>query len=60
MPLLDSPGSGQYELQKAVVTGSTGMIWPKWTQYIKTTGNQTTFFGSSAHNFGDGSSGGNI
>ncbi len=60
VPLADSPGSGQYELQRAVVTGSTGQIWPKWTQYIKTTGNQATFFGSSAHNFGDGSTGGNI
>jgi len=60
VPLLDSPGSGQYELQKAVVTGSTGMVWPKWTQYIKTTGNQATFFGSSANNFGDGSDSANL
>jgi len=32
------------------------MVWPKWTQYLKTTGNQQTFFGSTAHQFGDGSS----
>jgi len=60
VPLSDSPGSGQYHLQKALVTGSTGPIWPKWTQNITTTGNQTTFFGDSAHNFGDGSDAGNL
>ena len=56
VPLVDSPGSGQYELQKAIVTGSTGMIWPKWTQYIHTTANQQTWAGSTQHQFGDGSS----
>ena len=54
VPLLDSPGSGQKGL--AEVTGSTGMIWPKWTQYINTTANQQTWTGGTSHQFGDGSS----
>ena len=54
VPLSDSPGSGQKQLDRTEAAGATGPIWPKWTQYIRTTGNQTTFFGSSAHNFGDG------
>lgn len=49
VPLLDSPGSGQRGL--AEVTGSTGMIWPKWTQLINSTGRQTTYH-SSAVSFG--------
>tara|TARA_R100001443_G_scaffold4277_2_gene12667 strand:- start:60325 stop:61293 length:969 start_codon:yes stop_codon:yes gene_type:complete len=56
VPLLDSPGSGQKGLQNNQVVSGTGMVWPKWTQYLKTTGNQQTFFGSTAHQFGDGSS----
>ena len=54
VPLLDSPGSGQRGLDE--VTGATGMIWPKWTQYIHTTANQQTWAGSTQHQFGDGSS----
>jgi len=55
VPLLDSPGSGQRGLDE--VTGATGMIWPKWTQYIHTTANQQTWAGGSTqHQFGDGSS----
>jgi len=54
VPLLDSPGSGQRGLDE--VAGSTGMIWPKWTQYIHTTSNQQLWAGSTDHNFGDGSS----
>lgn len=58
VPLLDSPGSGQRGLDE--VTGSTGMIWPKWTQYIHTTANQQTWAGgSTVHQFGDGSTVGN-
>lgn len=45
VPLLDSPGSGGVGLTE--VTGSTGMIWPKWTQYINTTANQESWYGSA-------------
>tara|TARA_Y100001973_G_C5193868_1_gene332837 strand:- start:1102 stop:2073 length:972 start_codon:yes stop_codon:yes gene_type:complete len=55
VPLLDSPGSGQKQLQKTEAVSGTGMIWPKWSQYLRTTGAQTTFFGASTQNFGDGS-----
>ena len=48
VPLLDSPGSGQKGL--AEITGSEGMIWPKWTQYLNTSA-QTSVWGG---NFGDG------
>jgi hypothetical protein len=60
VPLLDSPGSGQRGLQKTYVTNAAatipGMTFPKWTQYCNATSRQSLFFGSSAHNFGDGSS----
>ena len=52
VPLADSPGSGQKQLQKTEVTGSTGPIWPKWTQYIKSA-DQSAVFGAQ-NNFGDG------
>ena len=54
VPLLDSPGSGQKQLQSSEAISGTGMVWPKWTQYLRTTGSQTTFFGASTQNFGDG------
>ena len=60
VPLLDSPGSGQRGLQKTYVRNSAatipGLTFPKWTQYCNSTARQSIFFGSSAHNFGDGSS----
>ena len=52
VPLLDSPGSGQKQLQHTDAAGSTGMIWPKWSQYIDSSA-QTGLFGG-ANNFGDG------
>ncbi len=58
VPLSDSPGSGQKQLDKSEVAGATGPIWPKWTQYIKST-EQTNTFGV-VNNFGDGSTGGNL
>jgi hypothetical protein len=58
VPLADSPGSGQKHLDKTEVTGATGPIWPKWTQYVKST-EQTNTFGAG-NNFGDGSAGAHI
>jgi hypothetical protein len=58
VPLSNSPGSGQKQLNKASVSGSEGMIWPKWTQYVTNTSNQTAVFGA-ANSFGDGSTAGN-
>lgn len=52
VPLLDSPGSGQKQLQHTDAAGSTGMIWPKWSQYIVASA-QTDLFGGG-NNFGDG------
>ena len=52
VPLLDSPGSGQKGLRNSEVISGTGMVWPKWTQYITNTSDQTEVFG---FNFGDGS-----
>jgi len=52
VPLLDSPGSGQKGLRGSEVVSGTGMAWPKWTQYITNTSDQTEVFG---FNFGDGS-----
>ena len=52
VPLLDSPGSGQKQLQHTDAAGSTGMIWPKWSQYIDSSA-QTGLFGG-ANKFGDG------
>ena len=54
VPLLDSPGSGQQGLQASEVISGTGMVWPKWTQYITNASNQATWH-SSAVQFGDGS-----
>ena len=56
VPLLDSPGSGQKQLQfsqqaNASHATNTGMIWPKFTQYLATT-SQTAMFSQT---FGDGS-----
>ncbi len=52
VPLLDSPGSGQKQLMNSEVISGTGMVWPKWTQYITDSTDQTEVFGFS---FGDGS-----
>ena len=52
VPLLDSPGSGQKQLHHSDQAGATGMIWPKWTQYI-IAGAQSDLFGVG-NNFGDG------
>lgn len=52
VPLLDSPGSGQKQLQNSEVVSGSGMVWPKWTQYITDSTDQTEVFGFS---FGDGS-----
>ena len=65
VPLLDSPGSGQRGLNEITNAGAAtpGMLWPKWTQYLTNTSNQTTWGGSSRFNFGNGSTalpGGNI
>ena len=54
VPLLDSPGSGGKQLQNSEAISGTGMVWPKWTQYLRTTGGQSTYFGNSNYNFGDG------
>jgi len=58
VPLSDSPGSGQKQLNKSEVTGATGPIWPKWTQYISSSAQSATY--GALNNFGDGSTGGNI
>lgn len=52
VPLMDSPGSGQKQLMNSEVVSGSGMVWPKWTQYITDTTDQTEVFGFS---FGDGS-----
>ena len=52
VPLSNSPGSGQKQLQNSEVVSGTGMVWPKWTQYLTDTTKQTGIFGFS---FGDGS-----
>ena len=52
VPLLDSPGSGQKQLHHSDQAGATGMIWPKWTQYV-VAGSQAGLFGAG-NNFGDG------
>ena len=57
VPLLDSPGSGGKQLQGSEAISGSGMIWPKWTQYITDTTKIATYFnGSAANNFDDGSS----
>jgi hypothetical protein len=57
VPLLDSPGSGQKQLQASEVVSGTGMLWPKWTQYVPDGTDQTEIFGFS---FGDGSDAANL
>jgi hypothetical protein len=52
VPLADSPGSGQKQLQGSDAAGTAGQIWPKWTQYVNSS-EQTNTFGA-ANNFGDG------
>ena len=52
VPLLDSPGSGQKQLQASEITSGSGMAWPKWTQYLTNPTDQNTIFGFSV---GDGS-----
>ena len=54
VPLLDSPGSGQKGLQATEAISGTGMVWPKWSQYLRTTAGQQAFFGNTNYNFGDG------
>jgi hypothetical protein len=56
VPLLDSPGSGQRGLDE--VTGATGMIWPKWSQYILNT--EQANWGGATMAFGDGTLAGNL
>lgn len=58
VPLLDSPGSGQKYLHNSHTISGTGMVWPKWTQYLTDTTNQSTVLGAS-NVFGDGSTAGN-
>lgn len=58
VPLMNSPGSGQKQLQPSEVADNAnsipGLMWPKWTQYVKST-EQTNLFGA-INSFGDGSS----
>lgn len=56
VPLSDSPGSGQKQLMASEVVSATGMVWPKWTQYVSNSTYQNTLFGSASYEFGDGSS----
>lgn len=64
VPLMNSPGSGQKQLQKSEIAGATGtgttpgLMWPKWTQYVSST-EQTNLF-NAVNNFGDGSLAANI
>ena len=58
VPLADSPGSGQKQLDRTEAAGATGSIWPKWTQYVKST-EQTNTFGA-VNDFGDGTDGAHI
>jgi hypothetical protein len=55
MPLWNSPGSGQGQIRREEVKDvDDGPVWPKWTQYIYDTSQQTTFFGVAANSFGEG------
>lgn len=64
VPLSNSPGSGQKQLQPSEIAGSTGggttpgLMWPKWSQYVSST-EQSNLFGSR-NSFGDGSLAANI
>lgn len=53
VPLLDSPGQYQRGLRSSEVVSGTGMVWPKWSQYVKSADQNTITGGVS--NFGDGS-----
>jgi len=57
VPLVNSPGSGQKQLQPSEIADNSnsipGMMWPKWTQYVKSA-DQAALMGS-VNNFGDGS-----
>ena len=55
VPLLDSPGSGQKQLQGSEIVSGSGLAWPKWAQYLTNSSNQQTFFGGTGQQFGDGS-----
>lgn len=59
VPLVNSPGSGQKQLQPSEVANSAasipGMMWPKWTQYIDSA-EQSGLLGA-INNFGDGTNG---
>jgi len=55
VPLSDSPGSGQKQLQNSEVVSGSGMVWPKWTQYLTQTAQQDAIWGVGVHSFGDGS-----
>lgn len=57
VPLADSPGSGQKQLDRSEAAGATGPIWPKWTQYILSAKQDGTYGTGS---FGDGSDGAHI
>ena len=56
VPLVDSPCSGGKGLQASEAISGTGMVWPKWTQYLNSTVDQQLYFeGETTNNFGDGS-----
>jgi hypothetical protein len=55
VPLLNSPGSGQKQLGATEVVSGSGMVWPKWTQYLTSSTKQDGIFGVGVHSFGDGS-----
>lgn len=65
VPLSNSPGSGQKQLQPSEIAGATGggttpgMMWPKWTQYVSSA-EQANLFERSDISFGDGSAAANI
>jgi hypothetical protein len=65
VPLSNSPGSGQKQLQSSEIAdaGSSvpGMMWPKWTQYVDSLAQGPTgMFERSDVSFGDGSNSAHI
>ena len=60
VPLANSPGSGQKQLNNNNAAGATGQIWPKWTQYVSNTAQADSALVPAASNFGDGSSASNL
>ena len=65
VPLSNSPGSGQKQLQPSEVADNgnsiPGMMWPKWTQYVDSLSQGPTgMFERSDVSFGDGSDSANI